>query len=119
MNSSLLRATLIMACVTSAQLAFAHARPEQQSPMPDATVDAPHEVSIDFSEGLEPAFSTLVVIDATGKHVETTKASVDPTNKKHMSVPLGNIAMGAYQVEWTAVAEDGHRTQGRYLFNVK
>lgn len=119
MNSSLLRAMLILACVTSAQLASAHARPEQQSPKPDATIDAPHEVSIDFSEGLEPAFSTLVVIDATGKHVEIAKASVDAMNKKHMSVQLGNLATGAYQVEWTAVAEDGHRTQGRYLFNVK
>lgn len=119
MNPSLIRASFAAAFAMSAQLAFAHARPQQQMPAPDATVEAPHEVSIDFSEGLEPAFSTLIVIDAAGKHVETAKSTVDANNKKHMSVALGTLAVGAYQVEWTAVAEDGHRTNGHYLFNVK
>ncbi len=119
MNSSLIRATLALACAVSAHAVFAHARPQQQSPAPDATVDAPSEVSIDFSEGLEPAFSTLIVIDAAGKHVEAAKATVDTANKKHMSVPLNHLGTGAYQVEWTAVADDGHKTNGHYLFNVK
>ncbi|QIE23523.1 Protein YobA [Caballeronia sp. SBC1] len=105
--------------LATAQLAFAHAHPTQQTPAPDATVEAPHEVAIDFTEGLEPAFSTLTVIDAAGKPVNSAKSSVNASNKKHMSVALGALKTGAYQVEWTAVADDGHRTQGHYLFNVK
>jgi len=31
----------------------------------------------------------------------------------------GIVAPGAFTVAWRAVAEDGHRTQGHYLFNVK
>jgi len=105
--------------LATAQLALAHAHPTQQTPAPDATVEAPHEVTIDFTEGLEPAFSTLTVVDAAGKQVNSAKSAVDATNKKHMSVALGDLKTGAYQVKWTAVADDGHRTQGHYLFNVK
>jgi copper resistance protein C len=112
-------AQLAFAHAHPAQLAFAHAHPAQQTPAPDATVEAPHEVAIDFTEGLEPAFSTLNVIDAAGKQVNSAKSAVDANNKKHMSVELGDLKTGTYQVEWTAVADDGHRTQGHYLFNVK
>jgi methionine-rich copper-binding protein CopC len=123
MNSSFapfaLRGTLAAGLIAVAQLAFAHAHPKQQTPAPDATVSAPHEVAIDFTEGLEPAFSTLVVVDAQGKQVNTGKSSVGANDKKHMSVALGDLKPGTYQVEWTALADDGHRTQGRYMFNVK
>ena len=113
------RGALAAALLITAQLAVAHALPKQQSPAPDSAVEAPHEVAIDFSEGLEPAFSTLVVVDAAGKQVNSAKSAVDASNKKHMSVALGDLKTGTYQVEWTAVADDGHRTQGHYLFNVK
>ncbi|WP_438396368.1 copper homeostasis periplasmic binding protein CopC [Caballeronia sp. DA-9] len=126
MNSSLSNTANVLkhgalaaALLVTAQFAVAHALPKHQSPAPDATVEAPHEVAIDFSEGLEPTFSTLIVVDAAGKQVNNAKSAVDATNKKHMSVALGELKTGAYQVEWTAVAEDGHRTQGHYLFNVK
>jgi methionine-rich copper-binding protein CopC len=113
------RGALATALLVTAQMAMAHAMPKQQSPAPDATVEAPHEVAIDFSEGLEPSFSTLIVVDAAGKQVNSAKSAVDANNKKHMSVALGDLKAGTYQVEWTAVADDGHRTQGHYLFNVK
>ena len=123
MNTSLARMVkhggLAALLLVTAQLAFAHAHPTQQTPAPNATVEAPHEVAIDFTEGLEPAFSTLTVIDAAGKPVNSAKSTVDESNKKHMSVPLGELKTGTYQVEWTAVANDGHRTQGHYLFNAK
>jgi methionine-rich copper-binding protein CopC len=122
MNSSFankaLRGALAASSIMVAQLAFAHAHPKAQTPAPDATVSMPHEVAIDYTEGLEPAFSTLVVIDAQGKQVNSAKSSVDTTDKKHMSVTLPELKPGAYQVEWTAVADDGHRTQGHYMFNV-
>jgi copper resistance protein C len=113
------RGALATALLVTAQMAIAHAMPKQQSPAPDATVEAPHEAAIDFSEGLEPSFSTLIVVDSAGKQVNSAKSTVDASNKKHMSVALGDLKAGTYQVEWTAVADDGHRTKGHYLFNVK
>ena len=122
MNSSiankLMRGMFAAIFLMAAQFALAHAHPNAQTPAPDATVSAPHEVAIDYTEGLEPSFSTLVVVDAQGKQVNSAKSSVDTTNKKHMSVALPDLKPGTHQVEWTAVAEDGHRTQGHYMFNV-
>jgi len=100
-------------------LAQAHAYPKVRTPDADATVAAPHDVSIEFGEALEPAFSSIVVTDAHGNTVSTGKSAVDPQDGKHMSVALGALAPGAYTVAWIAVAADGHRTQGRYAFNVK
>lgn len=102
-----------------AALAHAHAFPKVRTPAPQTTVVPPHEVSIEFSEALEPAFSSITVTDAHGGTVSTGKSAVDANDHTRMSVPVGNLTAGAYTVAWVAVAEDGHRTQGRYVFNVK
>ncbi|SFI39729.1 hypothetical protein SAMN04515618_12140 [Collimonas sp. OK307] len=99
--------------------AWAHARPETQAPVAGAVVSAPQEVSITYNEGLEPAFSSLVVSNAQGKQVNSAKAEVDATTHKTMRVALPSLPGGVYQVKWVAVADDGHRTQGSYKFTVK
>lgn len=110
-------AALILA---TAQLAHAHAYPTHQIPAAGSTVlVSPKDVAIDFDDGLEPAFSSITVTDAQGKPVTSGKATVDPSNKKHMSVALSALAPGMYLVAWVAVAADGHRTQGHYTFTVK
>lgn len=119
LSSSLLRGALALAFIGTAQLALAHALPKIQNPGPGATVSAPHEVAIDFGEALEPTFSKLIVTDAHGTQVNTDKSIVDANDKKHMSVALGALQPGVYKVQWTAVAADGHRTQGHYNFTVK
>ncbi|WP_244848556.1 copper resistance protein CopC [Caballeronia sp. SL2Y3] len=116
---SALRSVLAFALAASTQLALAHALPKLQQPGPGATVSAPHEVSIEFGERIEPTFSSLLVTDAHGTQVNTAKSAVDANDKKHMSVALGDLAPGVYTVQWTAVAADGHRTQSHYNFTVK
>ncbi|SAK56205.1 copper resistance CopC family protein [Caballeronia ptereochthonis] len=118
-SSSFVRGALALAFIGAAQFALAHALPKLQNPGPGATVSAPHEVAIDFGEALEPTFSKLVVTDAGGTQVNTAKSVVDASDRKHMSVALGHLAPGVYKVQWTAVAADGHRTQGHYNFTVK
>ncbi|MDN7748724.1 copper resistance CopC family protein [Burkholderia gladioli] len=109
-------AALLLAAV--APLAFAHAHPKQRSPEAGATVPAATaSVSIDFDEGLEPAFSSLKVSDAAGASVTRDKSSV--SDKKHMSVDLAALKPGVYTVNWVAVATDGHRTQGSYSFTAQ
>jgi methionine-rich copper-binding protein CopC len=103
-----------------AQFACAHAYPKHQSPEAGATVAAaPQEVSIEFDDSLEPAFSSITVTDAHGKPVTDGSSAVDATNKKRMKVALASLAPGSYTVAWVAVADDGHRTQGHYTFVIK
>lgn len=99
--------------------AFSHAKPEKSDPPANAAVAAPQAVSIDFTETLEPAFSSIVVVDAAGAPAQAAKAIVDASDRKRMSVALKPLQAGVYTVKWVALATDGHRTQGRYTFTVK
>ncbi|ABO56344.1 copper homeostasis periplasmic binding protein CopC [Burkholderia vietnamiensis] len=118
--TSFVRGALVVAGFVIAQAAHAHAHPKTLDPAADATLaSAPHEVAIDFSETLEPAFSSIVVTDSHGQSVADGKSTVDAGNRKRMHVALASLAAGTYTVAWVAVASDGHRTQGRYTFTVK
>jgi methionine-rich copper-binding protein CopC len=49
----------------------------------------------------------------------STKATVDPSNKKMMIVPLKDqLAPGDYKVQWYAVSDDTHKVKGSYSFGV-
>jgi hypothetical protein len=114
------RALVAAAAFVLAPSAWAHAHPRERTPAAGATVAAGQkEVSIEFDDTLEPAFSTLNVADAHGKSVTSGKSSVDENDKKHMAVALDALKPGVYTVTWVAVAADGHRTHGRYTFSVK
>ncbi|CAN0622940.1 copper resistance protein C [Burkholderia multivorans] len=114
------KAAAVVLAATVSSAAFAHARPANTEPAANAELaSAPPAVAIDFTETLESAFSSIVVIDGQGKAVSAAKASVDAASRKRMTVPLAPLASGAYTVKWVAVAADGHRTQGAYRFSVK
>ena len=103
-----------------AQLANAHAYPKRQVPPPGASMSvSPREVSIDFDDGLEAAFSAITVPDAQRRSVTLGKSMVDSSNPRHMSVLLNPLTSGVYTVTWVAVAADGHRTEAEYTFTVK
>ncbi|MGG1944642.1 copper resistance protein CopC [Trinickia sp. NRRL B-1857] len=119
--SPLVRVGAAVLVLMSAQWAYAHAHPKQQTPGAGATVGVgtTQQVSIEFDDALEGAFSSLKVTDAAGRDVTTGASSVDANDKKHMSVALRALEPGLYTVSWVAVAADGHRTQGHYAFTVK
>jgi methionine-rich copper-binding protein CopC len=112
-------ATAAVAVMLSALPAFAHAHPVTMTPAKDAVIGAPTEVSIVFSEDLEGKFSTLALEDSSGKIVSTAKAVLDPANARHLTLALPKLPQGAYTVDWTSVATDGHRLSGKYTFTVK
>jgi hypothetical protein len=99
--------------------AFAHAHLETSEPAANAEVAAPSEVTIRFTEPLEPAFSKIVVTDAGSKTTLATASQVDGQDARVMHLPLPQLAAGRYAVQWVAVATDGHRTQGDFAFIVK
>lgn len=118
--SMLSRVLATVAVLAFAQSALAHARPKLQTPGAGAVVGADQkQVSIEFDDALEPAFSLLQVADASGKSVTSGKSSVDAGDNKHLTVALQALKPGDYTVSWVAVAADGHRTQGHYRFTVK
>jgi copper resistance protein C len=99
--------------------AFAHSHPITMVPAKDATVTAPTEVSVTFSEALEPKFSSLQLVD--DKHTVVSKAVsvVDPADAKHQTLALPKLPPGVYTVHWVTTALDGHRLEGNYSFTIK
>ena len=114
------QAAAIVLAATVSSAAFAHAHVASSDPAANAALAAaPAAVTIAFTEPLEPAFSSIVVVDGAGKPVSDGHAKIDAANRKRMTVPLTALGAGAYTVKWVAVATDGHRTQGVYGFSVK
>jgi methionine-rich copper-binding protein CopC len=96
--------------------AFAHSELERAQPAAGSTVrQPPSEVAIWFSQKLEPAFSTIMVRNAAGQRVDTSKTRHDGNV---MRVPLTPIGGGTYRVNWRVLSVDTHRTQGSFSFKV-
>lgn len=96
--------------------AHAHAFLDHASPLVGSTVPrAPREVSLSFTQNLEPAFSSLEVTGPGGARVEAGKAQIGGNT---MRVPLRGAGPGAYHVRWRALSVDTHRTQGSFTFQV-
>ena len=97
--------------------AFAHAFLQHANPGAGETLAiAPREISLQFTEKLEPIFSGAEVADASGHDVEAAHTAI---NGDSMHILLKPLAPGRYRVSWHAVSVDTHRTEGAYAFTVK
>jgi methionine-rich copper-binding protein CopC len=96
--------------------AAAHAFLEKATPSASANLRvAPANVTLKFSEALEPAFSGMTVTNAAGRDMSTGPTV---TTGAEMLVPLGVLKPGRYSMRWHAVSVDTHRTDGRYEFTI-
>jgi methionine-rich copper-binding protein CopC len=109
--------TAAAALIATVTVALAHAHLDHASPAAGSTVKAaPTQVSIWFTQQLEPAFSTVEVSDAAGKRVDRGKPQVAD---KVIRIDLQALPPGHYTVNWRAVSVDTHTTSGSFLFDVK
>lgn len=97
-----------------------HAFPDHSDPKVGATVvGPPTRVLIWFDGALEPAFSSIVVQDHSGKRVDKGEGRVNPSDSMLLEVSLPSLPAGTYRVIWNVVSRDGHRTMGDYTFVIK
>lgn len=111
----LLAAALVLSPIT----ALAHAHLDHAKPAAGAKIAAaPQEVSLWFTEALEPKFSSIVVQDAKGKAVQDGNATVASGNTALLTVKLKALTPGVYKVMWKVLSVDTHRSQGSFSFTV-
>ncbi len=117
-------ALAVLAALTALALvaapASAHANLVRASPSPGTAVDpAPLVVYAEFSEAIDPGYSSLDVLDADGQPVTTGPTEADPTSDAAMLVPVGDLADGTYVVVWRTLSViDGHVIRGSFAFGV-
>ena len=94
----------------------AHAFLDHASPLVGSTVPAaPHEVALTFTQNLEPAFSSVEVMDGSGARVDQGKAQISGNT---MRIGLKALSPGAYRVRWHALSVATHTTEGSFTFHV-
>jgi copper transport protein len=98
----------------------AHANLVRAEPAPNAVLDsAPSQVTIWFTEPLEPQFGQIQVLDSAGRRVDNDDSTVGQQDPTMVSVTLQPLADGAYTVAWSNVSTvDAHKVRGAYVFSV-
>jgi methionine-rich copper-binding protein CopC len=100
--------------------AHAHAKLESSEPAAGSTLErSPSQLRLRFSEPLEPAFSKIRLLDAANAGIALPDAGVDKADNRAMVARLPLLRAGEYHVQWSAMANDGHKTKGEFTFRVK
>lgn len=103
--------------LASASGVHAHALLERANPRVGNTVAAaPPVLSLWFSQELEPAFTSIEVVNAAGARVDAGRTRVEAATAQ---VGLKPLPPGVYMVRWRALSVDTHRTQGSFTFEVR
>ena len=96
--------------------ASAHAFLDRAAPrVGNKVATPPHEVTLWFTQKLEPAFSNVTVTNAAGQRVDTGKPRFSGTQ---MSISLRPGGTGTYHVTWHVLSVDTHTTDGNFTFQV-
>ena len=99
--------------------AHAHAFLDHAEPAVGSKVkQIPHAVRIWFTEPIQPALSTIKVVDAMKKQIGTKDTHSDGGNNALLQVSLPSLRPGLYKVIWRVVSIDGHSTTGDFSFRV-
>ena len=99
--------------------AAAHASLVRAIPAAGSAVHkSPATVRLWFSERLEPAYSTIEVVDPDLKRVDKGDAGVDRADDKVLQVSLPQLPAGRYRVTWRVLSVDTHVSEGLFTFEI-
>jgi copper resistance protein C len=116
MHRSILAGMIPLLLLLATGEAKAHAFLDHAEPRVGNTVaTAPREVTLWFTQKLEPAFCTITVTDSAGQRIDTGKVRV---GGNQMSVALRTGGSGTYHVTWRVLSVDTHTTDGSFSFQV-
>jgi methionine-rich copper-binding protein CopC len=97
--------------------AFAHTRLEGSDPPDGSSIaSGPASVSLRFSENVSAQFTTLTVVGPDGAEYRTGGVSAANGQVSTAVSPLGPV--GAYQIGYRVVSDDGHPVQGKVSFTL-
>ncbi|MEB0135380.1 copper resistance protein CopC [Actimicrobium sp. CCC2.4] len=103
-----------------APAALAHGALKEASPAAGAVLDTPPaQIRLQFNEALEAGFSKITLTDASGAVLATPSAGVEAGHPESLVLIPPALAAGTWQVHWSTLTRDGHRTKGDYVFQVK
>jgi methionine-rich copper-binding protein CopC len=116
---ALLTLVLVAAAATPERAEDFHFALSRSAPAADATVPAPAEIKLWFTQVPRPGSLAVRLVDAGGTRVETEEPAADESDAKVISLRIGRtLPAASYTVEWRGIGDDGHVVQGRFGFRV-
>jgi methionine-rich copper-binding protein CopC len=99
--------------------AGAHAFLDRAEPRVGGKVHTPPaQVTLWFTERLEPAYSRVKVVDSAGRQVDKADGGVDEADRRILRASLTTLPPGKYRVIWRVLSVDTHVTEGDFTFSV-
>ncbi len=80
---------------------------------------APVEVKLYFTERLEPAYSSVRVVNGRGAQVDRRDSHVDRSNPFLLRATLSPVPAGTYKVIWRVLSIDADVTEGGFTFRIE
>jgi methionine-rich copper-binding protein CopC len=112
-------AVALAALLVGSGVAWSHAFLDHAEPRVGSSVKSPpSQVRAWFTQSLEPAFSTLEVVNERGDRVDQGPAKADAANPALLQVALKPLGPGTYRVKWRVLSVDTHVTEGDFTFRV-
>jgi methionine-rich copper-binding protein CopC len=114
------RVALVSVLVLSmASAAAGHAFLDRSEPRVGGHVrTSPAQVTLWFTERLEPAYSRVEVLDESGRRVDKDDGAVGGDGRE-LRASLPPLPPGAYRVRWRVLSVDTHVTEGDFTFHVR
>ena len=99
--------------------AWAHAVLLRTNPVGNKVLGGPPaQITMTYSEPVEPRFAIVSVTDAAGNLVTNGSPARSPQDPNTLVIPLKKIPEGWYLVYWRVISADGHPVRGAWTFAV-
>jgi copper transport protein len=99
--------------------AWGHAALLRASPVASTlSSESPPQVTLTFTEPVEPRFATISVTDPAGAQQEAGASRHAPGRDDVLETPLRRLEQGWYLVYWRVISADGHPVRGAFTFAV-
>ena len=113
-------ALAFVTCVLTARVAAGHAVLQRSEPRVESTLKRPpDEVRLYFSERLEPAYSSVRVLNDRDVQVDRRDSHVDRANPALLRATLPPLPPGTYTVQWRVLSIDADITEGAFTFRIE
>ena len=111
---------LALALATCALTASRHAVLQRSEPRVESKLKTPsREVKLYFSERLEPAYSSVRVLNDHDVQVDRRDSRVDRANPALLRTTLPPLPSGTYKVQWRVLSIDADVTGGVFRFTIE
>lgn len=104
----------LTAAGASGRNALVSSEPAEQADL----ATSPADVVLTFAVPVEPAYSSVAVLDGARHRLDGGRIRRDPDHRTVLRVPLERPASGPCTIVWKAVDAAGHSISGKVAFQV-